>query len=206
MSDSIACFLISCGLQIFQVSLAIISGRKVRHVVFPTGGFHCPLGSLCLLQLKETMTTIFVSISSPLDASDSICSVLNKEVNIWSLFLIINKSMLMWVCFARNIEENKNGKVVCGLINCLIPSLYLLFLNFHWLVTCSFELSEGAFVVCRDTKKPCFVGICLIDEKKKCLLCFQSRWCTSRSKHIPFTSKIAEGGRWFWLLKLSTSS
>ena len=82
-------------------------------------------------------------------------------------FLIINKSMLIWVCFVRNIEENKNGKMVCGLINCSIPSLHLLFLNFHWLVTCSFDLSEGAFVVCRDTKKTLLCRyICLVDEKK----------------------------------------
>lgn len=79
-------------------------------MVFPSGGFHCPFGSLCLLCLRETMTTIFVPVSSPLDASGSICSIFTNEVNFpCLLFFIIRGSTLMWVHFFK-VKENKNGK------------------------------------------------------------------------------------------------
>lgn len=105
---------------------------------FPNGGFHCPFGSLCLLHIKETMTTIFLSISSPLDVPASICLIFTTEVNFPSLFFHYMWKYTYVSSFFFKVKENKNGKMVLDLINCEIPSLRFLFLNSHWHVSCSF--------------------------------------------------------------------
>lgn len=77
---------------------------------------------------------MFVSISSPLDASGSICLIFANE-----LFVSIShcKGKCTYVgsfCVFFKVEENKNRKVVLGLIKCYIPSLHFFLIVS---VTCS---------------------------------------------------------------------
>lgn len=84
---------------------------------FSQRGISLSIWVLCLLRLKETMTTIFVSISSPLDAFGSICSIFTNEVNFSSLFSLYVEVYLGEFLFFK-VKEKKNLKVVLDWMYC----------------------------------------------------------------------------------------